>query len=105
MAIGSSWPFPDPEETAVITLGRILRGESPLRLVTHDLDDGAWQFLDGEHVFEDDAVVVALGEIVQLDDGLLALADLPAGSYAWRAGPGQPWTRGLGDPPVNPGDP
>ncbi len=34
------WPFDDPEETEVITLERILRGESPLLLVTHDLDDG-----------------------------------------------------------------
>ena len=47
------WRFDDPEETEVIALERILRGESPLLLVTHDLEDGGWQFLDGEHVFEE----------------------------------------------------
>ena len=55
------WPFDDPEETEVITLERILRGESPLLLVTHDLEDGGWQFLDGEHVFESDGVTVLPG--------------------------------------------
>lgn len=99
--MATTWPFPDPEETAVITLWRILRGESPLRLVTHDEDDGGWQFLDGEHVFEEDAAVVALGEMVQFDESLLALADLPRGAYAWRAGAGQPWSRGTGEPPVD----
>ena len=47
------WLFGDPEETEVITLERILRGVSPLLLVTHDLEDAGWQFLDGEHVFEE----------------------------------------------------
>src|SRR5262245_5966479 len=46
--MSTGWPFADPEDTAVITLDRILRGESTLRLVTHDEDDGSWQFLDGE---------------------------------------------------------
>jgi hypothetical protein len=96
----TAWPFPDPKETEVITLGRILRGEAPVRLVTHDLDDGAWQFLDGEHVFEEDAVVVLLGEIVQLDETLVELADLPPGAYAWRPDPGRPWSRAAGEPPA-----
>lgn len=97
----SAWPFRDPENTAVITLARILQGETPLRLVSHDDDDGCWQFLDGEHVFEADAVVVGLGEMVQFDPSLLALADLPEGAYAWRSAPDQPWQRALGEPPVN----
>jgi len=92
------WPFDDPEETEVITLERILRGESPLLLVTHDLDDGAWQFLDGEHVFEDDGVTVLLGEMVQFDASLEPLADLPPGWYAWRTAPDEPWQRTEGEP-------
>jgi hypothetical protein len=97
-----SWPFADPEETVVIVLDRILRGESVLRLVTHDEDDGAWQFLDGDHVLEDDAVVVALAEMAQFDPGVLELADLPPGWHAWRDGPDQPWQRTQGDPPALP---
>jgi predicted adenylyl cyclase CyaB len=98
----STWRFTEPEETEVITLERILRGASSVLLVTHDQDDGAWQFLDGEHVFDDDGAVVCLGEMVQLDPSLGPLNDLPVGWYAWRADPGQPWQRGEGEPPVFP---
>jgi hypothetical protein len=96
----AAWPFPDREDTEVITLGRILRGDSPLLLVSHDEDDGGWQFLDGEHVFEEDAALVCLGEMVQFDPSLRELADLPAGSYAWRASRDRPWSRAAGEPPV-----
>ena len=95
------WPFPDPPETAVIVLERILRGDSPLRLVTHDEDDGGWQFLDGDHVFEADAVVVGLAEMVQFDPTLGEIvADLPAGWHAWRNDPGHAWRRAEGEPPA-----
>jgi len=96
------WPFADPPETEVITLGRVARGESPLRLVTHDDDDGSWQFLDGEHVAEEDALVIALGEMVQLDPSLASLADLPIGWHAWRDDGSHDWRRALGDPPSGP---
>lgn len=85
----------------MITLARILRGESPLRLVSHDGDDGCWQFLDGEHVFEEDAVVVGLGEMVQFDPTLRELADLPEGAFAWRSAPDQRWQRAHGEPPAD----
>ena len=52
------WNFAEPEETEVITLDRILQRRSCVLLVTHDEEDGAWQFLDGEHIFEDDGAVV-----------------------------------------------
>lgn len=103
--LADDWSFLEPGDAEVITLERILRGESAVRLVTHDEDEPRWQFLDGEHVFEDDAVVVLLGEIIQFDPSLTALADLPAGSYAWRGGPDQNWTRGKGDPPVELAEP
>ena len=100
--MNAHWPFGDPEQTEVITLERILQGRSSVLLVTHDEDDGAWQFLDGEHVFEDDGAVVCLGEMVQLDPSLGQLGDLPVGWYGWRPEPGQPWRRAAGEPPVTP---
>jgi hypothetical protein len=95
----TGWTFTDPESNDAITLERILRGESPILLVTHDAEDGNWQFLDGEQVFEEDGVVVQLGEMVQFDPSLSSLADLPTGWYAWRPGPGEPWNRAEGEPP------
>ena len=87
------WPFADPPDAEVIVLDRILRGEAALRLVTHDEDDGAWQFLDGEHVFEEDATVALLGELAQFDPSILDLADLPPGWQAHRDTAEGPWVR------------
>ncbi len=95
------WNFLDPPGSEVITLVRILQGRAPLLLVTHDEDDGSWQFLDGEHVFESDAAIVSLGALVLADPSLHELADLPVGWFAWRSGPDQPWQREAGESPAS----
>ena len=77
-------------------------GQVLVLLVTHDEEDGAWQFLDGGHVFEDDGEVIYLGEMVQFDPSLGQLGDLPAGWYASRRNRGRPWRRAQGEPPVTP---
>jgi len=94
----SDWRFANSPDTVVVTLERILRGDSSLVLVTHDAEGGGWQFLDGEHVFEEDGAIVLLGEMVQFDPSLLELADLPAGWCAWREAPDRPWQRAQGEP-------
>ena len=92
----SRWPFDESPDDEAVTLDRILSGESPILLAARD-DDG-WHFLDGEHVFEEDGVVVYLGDLVQLDPTLIELADLPVGWYARRPAVGEPWERGEGEP-------
>jgi predicted adenylyl cyclase CyaB len=96
--MAGGWRFPDSEATEVITLNRILAGESSVLLVTHDQEDGAWQFLDGEHVIEDDGVIVRPGEMVQFDPSLEVLADLPRGWHAWRSTPSERWQFAAGEP-------
>ncbi|APW62063.1 hypothetical protein [Paludisphaera borealis] len=98
------WPFADPEETEVVTLDRIVRRESPILLVSHDADDGGWQFVDGDQVFEENGEVVLLGEIVQLDPTVLELAELPIGWHAWRPSLDHPWRIAEGEPPANAAD-
>jgi hypothetical protein len=88
----SEWPFSDPPNTASIALRRILREGRPIRLVTHDVEDGSWQFLDGEDVTEGDALVVGLNTILAHDPSVAAIADLPLGSRAWRDSPEATWT-------------
>ena len=52
--------------------------------VTHDADDGCWQFLcGGEHTTED-AVVVGMGEIVRIDPSVNDLFEMPEGLGANR---------------------
>lgn len=88
-----AWPFADPEDLGVFTLKRAIRGESPILHVSHDEDDGGWQFLDGAAVAVEDAALVCLREMVRLDPSLLELADLPVGWSATRSSPSGPWER------------
>ena len=90
----TAWPFRDPPNTASITTRQVLEG-APILRVTHDADDGGYQFLCGTTVDPADARIVGLGRMFGRDPSLGELADLPEGWQAWRAAPGRPWKRGL----------
>jgi hypothetical protein len=87
------WLFADPENLAVFTLKRVIRGEAPVLFVSHDEDDGGWQFLDGAEAAVEDAALVGLREMTEIDPTLIELADLPIGWSARRSGPDEPWQR------------
>jgi hypothetical protein len=87
------WPFEDPPNTAALTTSHVLEANAPILLVTHDADDGSWQFLPGRAVSTSEARVVGLGEICVRDPSLLELADLPEGWRAWRERVGTEWQR------------
>jgi hypothetical protein len=88
------WPFEDPPNTAAITTRLVLDDGAPILLVTHDLEDGGWQFLCGTTDDTAEARVVGLGRICARDPSLRELADLPEGWRAWRADASAPWQRG-----------
>ena len=87
------WAFADPENVAVITLKRIVDRDAPILFVTHDEDDGAWQFLDGQNVTMEDSAIVSLKYMTTIDPGIIELADLPYGWQAHRQAQGAPWIR------------
>ncbi|MGY4759585.1 hypothetical protein ACVNS2_08335 [Paenibacillus caseinilyticus] len=72
-------PFEDPGNVVVITIDRIMKRESPILYVTHDEDDGMWQFLDGGETKEEEARLLSLKEMVNIDPSLIQLSDLPLG--------------------------
>jgi hypothetical protein len=88
-----TWPFADPPNTASITTQQVLDG-APILRVTHDADDGGWQFLCGTTDDTADARVIGLGRMIARDSTLGELADLPEGWQAWRASPALRWERG-----------
>jgi hypothetical protein len=90
----SDWPFEDPPNTAAITTRPVIEDGAPILLVTHDLEDGGWQFLWGTTDDQAEARVVGLGRICARDASLLELADLPEGWRAWRTDARAPWQRG-----------
>ena len=89
------WPFDDPPNVAVIADRRIVDGSAWIAYVSHDADDGGWQFLtdDPGPAREDDAAVVGLRTILRLDESIAELADLPIGWHAWRVSRMSPWER------------
>jgi hypothetical protein len=89
----STWPFQDAPNTASITTRQVLGG-APILVVTHDADDGGWQFLCGTTHDPADGRVVGLGRMYARDPSLGELADLPEGWRAWRASPAHAWERG-----------
>ena len=91
------WPFADKPNTASITTRQALEG-APILLVTHDADDGSWQFLCGTTDNPADARVVGLGQMYKRDASLGEVADLPEGWRASRisADPYQAWGHGFG---------
>jgi len=89
----SIWQFDDPPNMAVIANRKIVSSEEWIAYVSHDGDDGAWQFHTNspEPINENDAVLVSLQNIVDIDHSITALADLPLGWCAWRNSKDDVW--------------
>lgn len=70
----------------------VLDDHADVLYVTHDSDDGTWQFLCGaEHHAPEDAKMVSLGQVVVLDPTLNALHDMPLGYGATRSATNADW--------------
>ena len=93
MTSTADWPFEDPENVAVITVRQVLGDDGWIHFVSHDADDGGWQFMGIDSPREEDALVVSLRNIVQHDPSIIDLADLPLGWCAWRDHPEAEWQR------------
>ncbi len=90
----SDWPFDDPPNMATITTRAIMEGDDWIALVSHDADDGGWQFLGPDRAPDiEQAMVVGLHHLVEKDGSIAELADLPLGWRAWRHSPKGQWQR------------
>lgn len=86
-----AFPFEEAPDTAVFTCCHVLSGAEPIRYVSHDEDDGAWQFLCGGDHEESDARIVSLQSIWNMDPAIGALAGMPLGSHACRDDAADSW--------------
>ena len=85
------WSFKEPRNTAVFTTKSIVLHGIPILEVYHDEDDGSWQLHDGNTVENQDAMIVALDEIVDIDKNVKELSDLHIGWKAVRKNKNEPW--------------
>lgn len=89
-----AWPFSDPPNVAVFTNKKIVNKTDWIQRVTHDEGDGAWQFHPQGGTTKEEASIVGLNTIADIDPSILALYDLPLGWCAWRKTQNDQWSRG-----------
>lgn len=91
----SDWSFNQKPNTVVYTSKSVVEDRAWIHFVSHDADDGAWQFhsIVGAPKVEADVRAVLLSNIVAVDPTLNQLADLPLGWIAWRETPDGEWNR------------
>jgi hypothetical protein len=68
-------------------------GTEPVTYVSHDAEDGPWQFLGDSMSDGGGPVISCFHHPIDHDPSLAELADLPLGWYAERGRVGEPWTR------------
>ena len=86
------FPFYDAPNTATITCCHILENGEPILYVSHDEDDGMWQFLCGKAHETDEAKLVSLKSVFDLDNSVGILKDMPCGYYAERKAQDDEWS-------------
>ncbi|SEG48469.1 protein of unknown function [Bryocella elongata] len=89
----ADWPFPDDPHTNSYLTKTVNDGEEPVTYVSHDADDGAWQFLGDKMSDGGGPVLSCLHHPIDKDPTLRQLHDLPHGWYAMRDHVGAPWKR------------
>lgn len=84
------FPFSDAPNMACFTCRHMLEENRPIRYVSHD-EDGYWQFLCGGNHTEEDARVVSLVSVWEMDESVGELAGLDYGESAEAADPADGW--------------
>ena len=88
------WRFCDPPNVAVFVAKSIAFGDDWIYFVGHNQEDGAWEFHPKcGFAPANELAVLALRRVVEMDDAIAALWDLPPGWCAWRETKDAPWSR------------
>ena len=75
-----------------MTCKHVLDGSASILYVTHDEDDGMWQFLCGaDGHTEEDAKIISMKEATEIDESINALHEMPLGVGATRESVGAEW--------------
>jgi len=88
-----NWKFPDDPHVRVFLSETVNGGTERVTYVSHDAEDGAWQFLGDSMSDGGGPVISCFHHPIDRDPSLTELADLPLGWYAKRDRVGEPWTR------------
>jgi len=89
----SEWPFDESRNTLVVTQRAVITEHRTILAVVRSAADGQWMFLADENPAIDVVVTLTLEEMMNIDQTIKEVADLPPGWKAVRHGPGQTWQR------------
>lgn len=86
--------FEDTLNTTFFTTKFVVKDKKEITYVTHDADEGAWQFFSSDDFdnYEDVAMILSLDEIINIDRTVLEIADLSLGYLATRQTTKDSWT-------------
>jgi hypothetical protein len=87
------WKFPDDPHTTAYLSKTVQDKEETVTYVSHDRDDGDWQFLGDKMSDGGGPVISCLHHPIDNDPSLKELFDLPIGWYAVRKNQGSSWER------------
>ncbi len=88
------YPFSERPDMLVLTCLHVLDG-ADVTLVCHHFNDNAWEFVCGAPSHSDEeAVVMTISELCELDPSLQLLSDLPVGACAVRKSRAHAWELG-----------
>jgi hypothetical protein len=93
-----NWKFPDPPHTRVFLSKAVYSDGEPITYVSHDIEDGGWQFLGDSMSGGVLPVISCFHHPIDRDPSLNELADLLPGWCAERVKPGGPWVRRQSEP-------
>jgi hypothetical protein len=78
------------DNKAVFTTRFVVEENSEIVYVLHD-HEGDWQFFSNDEATEQDARVVAMDVILELDPSIQEILDIPPGTEAWREDKDTEW--------------
>ena len=85
------FPFYDEPNTATIICSCVINREKPILYVSHDEEDGMWQFLCGKTHEIDEGKLVSLKSVIDLDNSVGVLKNMPCGYHATRENQEDKW--------------
>lgn len=80
-------------DTTSIATAPVLAGDEPVLYVSHDADDGMWQFIGTTDASIKNGRIGHLHHLVELDATLIEVLNLEPGQHATRTHVGDAWTR------------
>lgn len=87
------WPFDQAPNVAALTTRQVLEDKSSILFVTHYADDDSWAFTCGTTNASEDARLVSMAKVVELDPSIIAICQLPPGWEASRSAVGAQWVQ------------